>query len=538
MSDTLAGRDWVLTRRDLIEILTPPPLDLLHWATDNIRFGQESPFPGPFDPDRFPFYRRILEVLSPDHPARVVVLRGSAQIGKTVIGEIFLGGCQALDPAPFMVVHPTEGNVLRWIIGKWWPLVRNTAALAAIYDYRGSKEGGSSRAMQERRDGGGLVIFSGANSAASLSQVSVKRQLQDDLSWWQPLKEGDPEGLADDRSKAFIDAKIFKTSTPNLEHDCRVSEAYRRGTQEKFHVPCPHCDFYQPLEWADFKTRIDSNPTAINFVCPACGGLIEERHRFDIVRRGRWVADRPGAEILSFSIWSIYAGLESWATIAATWLAAKGAPADEKRVDNQTGGEPYSMPGDSPPWGELKERAENSGRPRGLVPREASILTMGVDIQDLHCEAVVCGFGRDFKRYFVERIVVEGHNISTEEAQAQLRALITRAWPAESGPDRYLDLVAIDGGAWQSDVYGFVSGFPKSKVIMTRGVAGDDKPPYASVLRERRRDGTLVKYRGRYFNLGVNGLKGGLYKALRLPIRTSGVLSIFHKVSRTISSNN
>ena len=370
MSDTLAGRDWVLTRRDLIEILTPPPpLDLLHWATENIRFGQELPFPGPFDPDRFPFYRRILEVLSPDHPARMVVLRGSAQIGKTVIGEIFLGGCQALDPAPFMVVHPTEGNVLRWIIGKWWPLVRNTAALAAIYDYRGSKEGGSSRAMQERRDGGGLVIFSGANSAASLSQVSVKRQLQDDLSWWQPLKEGDPEGLADDRSKAFIDAKIFKTSTPNLEHDCRVSEAYRRGTQEKFHVPCPHCDFYQPLEWADFKTRIDSNPTAINFVCPACGGLIEERHRFDIVRRGRWVADRPGAEILSFSIWSIYAGLESWATIAATWLAAKGAPADEKRVDNQTGGEPYSMPGDSPPWAELQQRAEASGRPRGLVPQ-------------------------------------------------------------------------------------------------------------------------------------------------------------------------
>ena len=140
---------------------------------------------------------------------------------------------------------------------------------------------------------------------------------------------------------------------------------------------------------------------------------------------------------------------------------------------------------------------------------------MGVDIQDLHCEAVVCGFGRDFKRYFVEHIIVEGH-ISTEEAQAELRQLITRAWPAETGPDRYLDLVAIDGGAWQSDVYGFVSGFPKSKVIMTRGVAVDDKPPYASVLRERRRDGTLVKYRGRYFNLGVNGLKGGLYKALRI----------------------
>lgn len=512
----LAGRDWVVAEQDLRELLAPPPpLDLVKWAVENVRFGQQSALPGPFDPERFPFYNRILSCLSPNHPARVVVLKGSAQIGKTVLGEIFLGGTQVLDPSTFMVCHPTEDNMVRWIIGKWWPLIRGTPALAELYESRGSKEGGSSRNMAEQRRGGGLVIFSGANSAASLSQISVRRQLQDDLSKWHNLPEGDPEGLADDRSKAFVDAKIFKISTPNLEHDCRITEVYNRGTMERYYVPCPHCAFEQTLEWAAFKARIGTDPTAINFVCPNCNGLIEERHRYDIVRRGRWIADRPGAEIVSFSIWAIYCGLEPWKAIAETWLAAKGNPADEKRVDNTSGGEVYALPGDSPPWGELRDRAEAEGRPRGIVPRQALILTMGVDIQDLHCEAVVVGWGRDFRRWVIDHAVVEGH-ISTEEAQAGLKELIDRQWPSETGIPRQINLTAIDGGAWQSDVYGFVAGFPKSRVVMTRGVAGDDKPPYASVLKERRRDGTLVKYRGRFFNVGVNGLKGGLYKALRI----------------------
>jgi phage terminase large subunit GpA-like protein len=131
----------------------------------------------------------------------------------------------------------------------------------------------------------------------------------------------------------------------------------------------------------------------------------------------------------------------------------------------------------------------------------------------------------------------KGH-ISTEEAQAELRRLIGRAWPSEIGPGRHIDLVAIDGGAWQSDVFGFVSGFPKSKVIMTRGVSGDDKPPYASVLRERRRDGTLVKYRGRFFNIGVNGLKDSRYKALRITDSNQRGFVDFPQGLEDNSSNN
>jgi len=497
----------------------PPPVDLTAWAARNVYFGSESPFPGPFDPDRFPPFRRILDVLSPDHPARVVTLRKSSQVGGTVLGEIFLGGTQDLDPCPFLYVHPTEPNAHRWVRTKWWPRVRATPALSRIFEGRSSKEGGTSLMLQERKDGRGMLIVSGANSAASLSMITARRQVQDDLSLWEDLPEGDPEGLADDRSKAFMWAKLFKVGTPNLAHKCRITEAFNRGTQEHLHVPCPHCGHLHPLDWDQFRARAEEDAVNVFFVCPECGGIIEERHRSGMIAEGayRWVAHNPNPEPgwVSFHLWAAYVGLESWSTMARAWHAAKGDPADEKRVTNTTGGEPYEQPGEAPAWEELKTRAEAAQRPRGLVPIGALLLTLTLDCQDDYIDGVVVGWGRDLRRWIVERVRIEGH-VSTPETRAELNALVDQAWPTKAGSRRRVDLTGIDANAWTDDVFDWAKGFAKSRVAMVRGVAGDAAPSLALVRKERRRDGKLVKYQGRFFNVGVNGLKGALYKFLRI----------------------
>jgi phage terminase large subunit GpA-like protein len=495
----------------------PPPVDLVSWAARNVRFGSESPFPGPYDPDRFPPYRRILEVLSPDHPARVVALRGSAQIGKTVVAEIFLGGTQDLDPCPFLYVHPTEPNAHRWVRTKWWPRVRATPALARLFEGRSSKEGGTSLMLQERKDGRGMLIVSGANSAASLSMITARRQVQDDLSLWGDLAEGDPEGLADDRSKAFAWGKIFKVSTPHLTHKCRISDAFNRGTQEYLHVPCPHCGHLHPLDWDQFRARVEEDADNAFFVCPECGGIIEEKHRGAIVAAGKWVPHNPNPEPgwVSFHLWAAYAGLESWANLARAWHAAKGDPTDEKRVTNTTGGEPYEQPGEAPDWEELKTRAEKGGRKRGVVPIGALLLTLTLDCQDDYVDGVVVGWGRDLRRWVVDRVRVEGH-VSTPEARAELNELVDRAWLTAAGSKRRVDLTGIDANAWTDDVFDWAKGFPKTRVVMVRGVSGDSAPSLALVRKERRRDGRLVKYQGRFYNVGVDQLKAALYKFLRI----------------------
>jgi phage terminase large subunit GpA-like protein len=509
-------------RRALLTFATalrpPPPVDLVEWARANIRFGSESPFPGRFDPDRFPFYRRVLDVLSPDHPARVVVLRGSAQIGKTVIAEIFLGGTEDLDPGPFLYVHPTESNAHRWVRAKWWPMVRASPALSRIFDSRSSKEGGTSLMLQERKDSRGMLIVSGANSAASLSLISARRQVQDDLAKWGNLPEGDPEGLADDRSKAFAFAKIFKLSTPHLKDECRITDAFERGSREHYHVPCPHCGHEHPLEWNDFRARIEENPADAFFVCPSCGGIIEERHRAAIVAAGRWVAHNPNPEpgVVSFHLWAAYAGLESWAALAQLWSLARGDPADEQRVWNTTGAEPYEVAGEAPPYAELAARGEASGRPRGIVPIGALLLTLTLDCQDEYVDGTLVGWGRDLRRWIVERVRVEGH-IATPEARAELNTLVERAWPTAFGSRRRADLTGIDANAWTDDVYGWAANYPRSRVVMVRGVGGDAAPTLAFVRKERQaKTGKLLKYHGRFFHIGVNGLKSSLYKFLRV----------------------
>jgi hypothetical protein len=51
----------------------PPVVDYVEWAKDNIVFSErESPFPGPFNVERFPHVAPILAALSPEDPCRVV----------------------------------------------------------------------------------------------------------------------------------------------------------------------------------------------------------------------------------------------------------------------------------------------------------------------------------------------------------------------------------------------------------------------------------------------------------------------------------
>lgn len=499
------------------EVLAPPPpVDYQAWAVDNVEFGQESPLQGPYDPDKFPFFSRIFEVLGPEHPARTVVFKKSAQLGGTVVAQIFVAASLGLDPGPVLYVHPTEGNAKRWVRTKWRPMIRSTKKLAEIISPTSSKEGGSSTLYQERKDGRGYLQISGANSEASLSMISMPRQIQDDLSKWELNQAGDPETQADSRSKAFDWAKIFKIGTPLLADNCRTSRAFKNSTQEHYHVPCPTCGFMHPLEWETMLANLDEeNPADAHFTCPnpECGARIEQHHRHEMNLRGRWVAHNPGASVIGFYLWSAYSPLEKWQRIAEAWLAAKGDPAKEQAFYNDTVGRAYEVQGEAPPWEGLRDRAEEGGRRRGIVPRGALLLTLTFDCQDTWVEWALTGYGRDLRRWVIDAGQIEGH-ISEVDTRRSLDALLAREWLSEIGAKRRIDKAAIDGNAWTNEVFDWVRTKPQSLLLMVRGVGDDSAPPLAIVRKERGKDGKIKKYAKRFFNVGTSGLKLGLYKFL------------------------
>jgi phage terminase large subunit GpA-like protein len=151
---------------------------------------------------------------------------------------------------------------------------------------------------------------------------------------------GDPESMADSRSRAIADAKIFKISTPLVAPGCRITRSFKDGSQEHPYVRCPHCDEYQILEWANF---VSDKPDEAHFVCQRCGSIIEESDRPKMLASFEWRAHNPAAakQHRSFWIWSAYSYLQTWPQIAREWLRAQGDPASEKTFWNDTLGLAY-----------------------------------------------------------------------------------------------------------------------------------------------------------------------------------------------------
>lgn len=495
----------------------PPPVDYLRWAERNIVFSaRESSLAGPFNTEQFPHIPTILAALSPEDPCRVVTFMGSAQGGKTTIANVFVGGSMDMDPCDFMFIHPTDDNASRWSKLKLTPMIRGTPALARIFPQR-SRDGSNSVLLKEHKDGLGALLISGANSPASLSQVTMRRQVHDDLSKWEVNAGGDPEQQADSRSRSDEFAKLLKLGTPLVMPGCRTTKSFEAGSQEYPYVPCPHCKHMQVLEWENMLANLDpDHPERAHFSCVACGCDIEEHHRPQLFAGFQYRAHRPAMMRVhrSFWFWSAYSALQSWERIAREYLKAKGDSGAEQTFLNDTAGKPYNAQGEAPSWEVLRDRAATSGYAKGTIPRGALVTAIGADCQADCVEWQLVGYGRESRRYVIDYGIVPGH-ISDPECQERLDALMLQTWPNESGRRIGIDMLAIDGNAFTEDVWSWARRHKASRVIMVRGRGEDSAPRLQRVRKERNeRTGKLLKYARRFFNFGSSVMKMALYRDL------------------------
>ncbi len=424
----------------LAEICEPPPsVDYLDWAKRHIVFSERiTDHPGPYNEDLVPFFSEILRALSPEDPCNIVSLAKSAQIGGTICANIFTLGSLDMAPGDFLYVHPTEENAARWSKTKLMPLVREMPAVAKLFS-QNSRDASNSVLYKERIDGRGAVQAAGANSPAGLSMISPRKQVQDDLAKWQMNEAGDPEAQADSRSKAFFNAKVFKISTPMVEPGCKITANYREGSQESYHVPCPHkeCGELQELRWENMRDHLDlEHPEKAHFVCIHCGGEIHEHHREWMVRPengARWIANYPdrARRHRSFRIWMAYSPFERWENLAREWISLQaGGP--EKR-DNGAGAEQtffndwlglaYEADNKAVDWEVLRDRATETGFHRGVVPAEALVLVLGLDVQGDRVEWLLVGYGRNRYRAVIDHGVIDNRAGSHLPGTRNIRAI-------------------------------------------------------------------------------------------------------------------
>ena len=269
----------------------PPPVDFVEWAETNIVFtDRESPFPGPYNRTLFPYFDEVFRALGPDDPCRTVTVLGSAQVGKTVVANIFtrrLAGARSLR----FPLHPSDR-------GQCPALVETEAGADAARDLRPGEDLSAEIARRLRRDpdegthwrprlhpdlGRQLAVVAVAGLDAA---PGAGRSLQVGDEFGRRSRGAGRQPLA-----AHEFAKILKLGTPLVMPGCRITRAYELGSQEKPYVPCPHCDEFQVLEWENMLAALDlDHPEFAHFTCTACGCEIEEHHRPAMLARLEWRA--------------------------------------------------------------------------------------------------------------------------------------------------------------------------------------------------------------------------------------------------------
>jgi phage terminase large subunit GpA-like protein len=110
-----------------LAILAPPPeVTIAQWADAKRRLSSEaSAEPGSWRTDRAAYQRGIMDAIS-DPTIEIIVMMSSAQVGKTELLLNTVGFHVDQDPAPIMVVMPTERDAETW--SKDWRATRRAWA--------------------------------------------------------------------------------------------------------------------------------------------------------------------------------------------------------------------------------------------------------------------------------------------------------------------------------------------------------------------------------------------------------------------------
>lgn len=518
-----------------------PPADLTvsQWAdAHRILSGKASSEPGPWRTERTPYLREIMDDLSARSRVQEVVVMFAAQLGKSESGMNWLGYIVDQEPGPMMLVQPTTDMAKRFSRQRISPMLEETPALRRKVSENRSRDDTNTTLMKDFA--GGVLVVSGANSAASLRSMPVRYLFLDEIDAY-PLDvdgEGDPVALAEKRTSTFARRKILKVSTPTTKDFSRIEASYLSSDMRRFMVPCPDCGEHQVLVWGadkDFGLKFDKddvgNPVleSVRYVCQHCGSCIAEHHKPAMLSGGYWSttkeSSRPG-KLTGYHMSALYAplGWVSWADLVQQWheasIAAKsGDVAKLKTFVNTVLAETWEEQGDKVAHHELARRAEEY--PLGVVPLGGLMVVQGVDVQGDRIERRVWAFGRGQESWLVEREIIYGDPAIEEGQPGSVWTVLTerRRTPVmhASGAQVLITATAIDtGGHHTQQVYAYCRAHVHGNVLAVKGSSQSGKAPLG------KPSDIEVTWRGqritrglKLWPVGTDVVKGLIYGRLR-----------------------
>ena len=287
-----------------------------------------SALPGPWRNDKTPYLTEIMDELG-NYETQEIVFCKCTQIGGTEAELNMIGYVIQQDPAPMVVVYPTDKLGESIAVNRIRPMVKSSPTLTErFHELRSQK-------MEMQFDGMYLSVV-GSNSASDLASRAAKYLFLDEVDKYpgSTKKEADPISLARERTKTFANRKIYMTSTPTIKSGHIWKNLLGCDVEKHYFVPCPHCGEMIELVFANLRfpkkedglTNADRADQAV-YACQACGTAIDDHHKSEMLRYGEWriVKENTTARRkIGYWINVLYSPFVRFSEVVLEWLNSQG----------------------------------------------------------------------------------------------------------------------------------------------------------------------------------------------------------------------
>ena len=474
-----------------------PSVDIhpLNWCIQNVVNVKDNPY----DHSQFP------HIGAPGGPmdafanfrVREISLQWASRLGKTFFAQCMCMYTAEIDPAPMMVASSREKLALD-VTKRTFAMIKKVPSL-----FRQLPTVPNQSHLQFDRC---ELFVAWAKSPSTLADKDIKIGHANEIDKWEynsTSTEGHPLKLFTDRGKDFNTTKkyIFE-STPAVQGKSNIERLRLQGSNCKYNVPCPHCNEFQELRMEHIKW--DKPPSGktdprlarqtSRYVCPHCKGEIHDHHRKPMMNRGVWcpegctvkskeAMDAHARELYtgdvdvefvdwsdcdwidgdpvgnlenaSYQLSSLYALSLSWGAIAVEFINSKGNKKDLQNFINQWLGETWEIVEQKQTWEQLGQRIIVDIE-RGIVPQDASMITVGVDKQADFYPYVVVAWS-----FFETPHILDYGSLDENH---ELKSVLQRRWDYEDEGSLEVSMNLIDSGFRPKDVHELVSELKKEKV--------------------------------------------------------------------------
>lgn len=434
---------------ETLQLLCPPEqLTVSEWAEQyRILDSKSASMPGSWSNSVTPYLVGVMDEFT-NYETETIIFCKPTQVGGTEAAQNMIGYIVMQDPAPTMIVYPTDTLAKSISENRLQPMLKATPEIRRKFDENSS--------LLELQFEGMYLSLAGSNSPSGLASKPIRFLIMDEVDKYPGAsnREADPIKLATERTKTFHNKKIYITSTPTLKtgHIWKAKEG--ADIEKHYFVPCLHCGEFIELKFSNIRfpddegmSYADRAETAV-YVCQECGCIITDNDKHSMLRRGEWRVVRHNtkyARKVAFWINTLYSPFIRWADIAKEFLTTKDDPEEFQNFVNSWLAEPWEDT-------KLKTSADlvmerQTELPAFTVPAWTKLITGGVDVQENSFYWSIRAWGE----FMTSQNIAHGQALSFQE----IDRIMNLEFMTENGTPMIVNLCLIDSGDQTDMVYDF-----------------------------------------------------------------------------------